>query len=602
MPLANARITNFPNILQNLRILAEFDGRDDIRNTWGSRLNIDQNGNFSRATGIGGAWNRGNASSMTQAYNQETVLELIRQAIARLQNQTVDRDPELRRAIFNGIRGTRWLFSAYSANAAGQGQFVTSMQTLDQHSKVFEVDIGSAIVELNQFANFYHGQVQPVHQFSATQSDFMGDNTVLGDGICAGISLKWLSRWVISGKSSFLDSKKASSNPAELMQYQNNLTRILEVVPQRDKLKNEIHALQQSMQADLQASIAKYAPAQWQERIKIYRSKDGAIRREIEKMKLSDPVFLQKGTQLAAKESEDKLLRDQILELSKLKNQYELRLKKKGGESTVLYREQKEIKRGDVFEKTNVAVQTRSIQTATRTGFQKRENRIVEIENNINNNNQTPAQLAELNEIRAERDLIQRAFAYHNNIRGVQGNNDTQGFLNQIADKHAEVMTSSQQTRQFHNTMYFRDSTEFRPEIEQVFQPLIAESERLHQQRMKVGYYISYQSYHDDRIASYRFSNPAQRISVSGGHAMAFHQCNDGTFLAFDPNYGEYSCRTGGELIDQFSRLFSCYSMDSCICYLGFMRVVRRGIFTELEGLFDATPEFPEWLMSLFQD
>ena len=247
---------------------------------------------------------------------------------------------------------------------------------------------------------------------------------------------------------------------------------------------------------------------------------------------------------------------------------------------TVLYREQSQIKKGDKFDNQNPGNPTRSIQTTVRQGYNGRFDAIERImiesmDENIKKSRRD-ANLEKLKKYQIEKNQIENAFQYNNEVRNQQENTDIQGFLDHIADKNANAMTSRITKFELGKSMYFRDCEDFKESVEQMLRPLVAESDMNHQQNKRIGYYIRWNAGISQWNGKYQFGDKSVKITDDGGHAMAFHKTSNGSFLAFDPNCGEVECQDGTELINQFSRWFSFYSLSTSIKEIGYMKVSDR--------------------------
>ena len=73
---------------------------------------------------------------------------------------------------------------------------------------------------MDQF-HLWFDSAQPEVKFENYGQDVYMDNRALqGGGICAGIAIKWLARWVASGKSSMMDSSKVNQRQLDFNQVQ----------------------------------------------------------------------------------------------------------------------------------------------------------------------------------------------------------------------------------------------------------------------------------------------------------------------------------------------------------------------------------------------
>ncbi len=467
MKLATSKITNFPDYMKNLNVLATFDRRNDIRKKGGSRLNIAHNGDFSRATGIISTLGRSDGS-LTKRYNQETVIALIDHSILRLRMQTKNRHHLLRKAIFDGIRGTRWLFSAYFLE--DKVSFKQAIEDLNNTEEKFKQIISEAVCNLNQFNYIYHNHIEPGKKLLCNQQDFMSDQRILNDGICYGISLKWLQRWVISNKSSFTDSKHANAFR----------------VP-----KN---------------------------------------------------------------------------------------LNTKGAEMGMLFNQQLEINKGYKVDSNDKLTPTSSV-SGHISGVKERQ----EIFNTLNVKhaakipvNKMGLSNEQIHDVKKNLDSIKfngKLHEYYNNVKGKQLNFTE--YYDRIDKKYQDVYTTENYYFFFKDLMYFRDASDFREEISDLFLQLVSESETMKSTNKRIGFQIGF-FYGKSYDHKYVFDIPNHVLDTNNGHAMAFHIDDNGNYVAFDPNFGEFICRTGHELISQFARWLSFYSFNGFISRICHMKIIHR--------------------------
>jgi len=71
-----------------------------------------------------------------------------------------------------------------------------------------------------------------------------------------------------------------------------------------------------------------------------------------------------------------------------------------------------------------------------------------------------------------------------------------------------------------------------------------------------------------------------------GGHALGFHITEKRPFLVFDPNYGEFGCLTGEDVIKHFARWFSLYSKDTAIKKMNTIKIYQNDLYHQLEREF----------------
>jgi hypothetical protein len=584
MPLANSELTTFGNrIIENLNVLASFDLRTDTRDKRGSRLNIHADGKFERVSGLFAAMGRGENSSLSKEFNRNSVVNLINQAIDQLGVEGISQKPTLRKAIFDGIRGFRWLISSYKIQIVQEQSpfegldvgltnpinYVDSLKKLDQCQQRLIEKIAGAVIKFDQFHLLYQGETQPLVNFEGDQSVYMNERDILGNGICAGISMKWLVRWVIKGKSSILDSKKDPNAATEYRQNQQNLVLI-------EQLKINMENKYTEIEKEIDDAIARYEPAVWQQRIKIYKTAERARKREIEKLKASNQAFNQRMLDFIQMDQRLTDLKNSILAYQQKMNQ---RLAKKGGEMTVVYSEQRGIKKGDVIDRDNMPATSR-IQDIIQTGHQTRGMTIDSLIEKMmvapENDRTLEKNRKELEKVRKDQALLEQAFDYDKRLRNQPGSGDFEAFLQKAARKYSDVATSKIQNKQFRVAMYFRDAADFKEVVTSIFMPLVTESFNSGTQFQRTGYYIRFSSGRSNSNSGYQFGDSETKITDSGGHALAFHLTSSRTFLAFDPNFGEFECASAEVLIDHFCRWFSFYSIDSSIVNIGFMRVSNR--------------------------
>lgn len=467
MKLATSKITNFPDYMKNLNVLATFDRRNDIRKKGGSRLNIAHNGDFSRATGIISTLGRSDGS-LTKRYNQETVIALIDHSILRLRMQTKNRHHLLRKAIFDGIRGTRWLFSAYFLE--DKVSFKQAIEDLNNTEEKFKQIITEAVCNLNQFNYIYHNHIEPVRKLLCNQQDFMSDQEILNDGICYGICLKWLQRWVISNKSSFTDSKHANAFRAP---------------------KN---------------------------------------------------------------------------------------LNTKGAEMGMLFDQQREINKGYKFDSNNKLTPTSSV-SGHISGVKERH----DLAKYVNDKHAAKIPYKEMGLTEEQDNALKnnwgkinfnyKLHSYNNKVKGKQLNFTE--YYNRIDSKYKDLYTTGLGSFYFKDLMYFRDASDFREEMSELFLQFVSESETMKSTNKRIGFQIGF-FYGKSYDHKYVFDIPNHVLDTNNGHAMAFHIDDNGNYVAFDPNFGEFICRTGHELISQFARWLSFYSFSGFINQICHMKIIHR--------------------------
>ncbi len=534
MPVATREITVFGNhILNNLKELAKFDLKNDIQSMGGSKLNIDTNGSFRKVNGLFKAFGRSDDSSLTNEFNRKTVTNLLKAAVDKFKNEGVTQDREFRKALIDAIRGYRWLLSSYMANRTGNAATKTSLETslkeLDKIQKDFCDSLKNAINKMDGF-HLWFASTQPEMKFqNSTQAVYLDNKDMRGGGICGGISTKWLCRWVASGKASILDSSKPRS--------QNQDTFNLEL----DTLVNNYRG---TYRVEWLGMVARYggseaaAEFQLREHFKpLLSSQNGRV----------DPTLN--------------------------------RLQKKGSEMFVAQKERDAMKTGGNL-KDIMQNATRLRESANKAGIQAQI--YADAAAKAQDQTKVTEYTTKFQEKQKESEILNDVALKRAGFQSQNPIVSTEDFLNRIATKYAQTKTEAYVTHKFSRTMYFCDASDFETEIGPVIQPLISDSEVALGNGNRVGYGISWRAGELSNPRGYKFSNKDVKISESGGHALGFHIANDRSFLVFDPNYGEFRCATGDDVIKHFSRWFSLYSRDTALESVGVMKFYKDFELTQI--------------------
>jgi|LakMenEpi03Aug12_release.lakeMendotaPanAssembly.Ray.scaffolds.fasta_scaffold192070_1 hypothetical protein len=518
------------NIVHNLKELAKFDLRTDIQKMGGSKLNIDtRTGQFNMGTGWGNALNRNAESSLTQADNRKTVTNLLEAALDQFKQEGVTQNAEFRKALIDALRGYRWLLSSYMANRTIDNNRITSYETsleeLDGIQNDFCDSLKDAVNKMNGFHRWF-ATAQPEMKFNSLgQSVYMSDDALLGNGICAGITIKWLCRWVVSAKSSILDSSKRQSQEQALFEM---------------KLNREVSKWKSNN------------PAEWREKITNHGGEAAAnfqVREEQKAILAENP---------------NRRVFDTTLD----------RLQKKGSEMYITMHEQGVIKKGGNLMNTVQYAKDIATQQA-----QKNANRAIETKSGFKQRIYMD-RAEEFQKQGESYDKVARRWGEFHMIE----NQDTNDFLNRIAAKYENASSGASVTHPFNKPMYFRDASEFYDQIRANFEPLISDSFTELNRGIRVGFYIGWKAGDFDQASQYRFSyrdsngNRATRsgrsaIKQESGHALGFHITPNHSFLVFDPNYGEFGCATGDDVIKHFSRWFSLYSRKYSLVAMRNMKI-----------------------------
>lgn len=535
MATASTEILNFGNfIVHNLLELAKFDQKNDIQKIHGRKLNIELNGRFLMTVG---EWFRSGDSSLMKSYNRASVENLIKQAIKSLSNQGIQQNPNLRKAIFDGIRGYRWLLSSYrrqerGASGSNRDSLERSLTNLDIIQKDFTDQFKAAVNKMDKFHLWFSVAQPELRLQTFGQTDYMDDDALLDRGICGGISTKWLMRWVASGKSSMLDSSK----PVDAAQAAFN-----------QRVNRFVRNFKTSQNAKWIGMVAKY------------------------------------GGEAAAD--------FQLLEMAKaqLKTNFNLkdpgldRLQKKGSEMYVLQRERETLKQGGDMQ-ANIQQasvhHTENLEKQFRYGTQAM---------GASNPRDEAKAMGRLNEARTAYQNMDAAAQKRTDFLSQNSTQDTNQFIDRIASKYANMASERYMSHPFGRALYFCDASEFQPLIEPVLLPLINESEVALRKGERIGYGISWRAGELPQSEQYRFgrsTNGSKLINQGAGHALGFHITTNGTFLVFDPNYGEFGCTTGVEVVQHFSRWFSLYSKDTSIVSMGTMKFYQDDLYNQLEREF----------------
>jgi hypothetical protein len=459
---------------------------------------------------------------MTNEFNRKSVTNLLKAAVDKFKNEGVTQDREFRKAIIDAIRGYRWLLSSYMTNRGGNTarntSFETSLKELDSIQRDFCDSLKNAINKMDGF-HLWFATAQPEMKFECFgQTVYMDNRSMLGGGICGGISTKWLCRWVAAGKSSILDSSKRRTLDQGLFNMEVR-SKVLDF-----KRRNRVQWL---------GMVAKY------------------------------------GSEAAA---EFRLTEQEKANLARQNGQVDPtlnRLQKKGSEMFIAQKERELMKPGGNLEDImkNATTLKESGQRAERNALIYADRAAkakdqAEQDDNINKFKDEQKKAEILDDV-----VLKRA--------GFQSQNPIQGrddFLDRIAAKYAQTKTEAYVTNKFSRTMYFCDASDFETEIRPVMQPLISESIVAKSNGNRVGYGIGWRAGELRNATGYRFSNPKLNINQNSGHALGFHITADERFLVFDPNYGEFGCATGEDVIQHFSRWFSLYSRDSALESISVMK------------------------------
>jgi hypothetical protein len=538
MATANSEIKAFGNfIVTNLKELAKFEKRTDIQNMFGSKLNIEPNGRFVMVNGAGAAWGRNKNSSLTNEYNRKSVENLLNEAIRILTTQGVQQNPELRKAIFDGIRGYRWLLGSYRGEHGNS--FNNSLDKLDEIQKEFMDKLKNAINKMDQF-HLWFATAQPEVKFeNYGQSVYLNDNAMLGDGICAGITTKWLARWVASGKSSIMDSSKVNQQQLDFNQEQ-------EREFQKYKIINRTKWI---------GEIARYGGEAAAE----FRVKQD-LNNRLANRNLNDPTLN--------------------------------RMQKKGSGMFVAQQEQGYFKKGGDLQEViqNASKLNANIQKAS-----KLAKTLLDKNDLITDKRRKDENWVKFEKATEEARFLDTAAQRNAGFTGQNQLSNTAVFLERISQQYANAHTLKCTSSVFNQCMYFRDASDFEPEIRAVLLPLVSESEASLNKGERTGYYIGWGADKLDDSDGYRFGNKgingistwgSKRISISGGHALGFHITLNNSFLVFDPNYGEFGCVSGEDVIKHFARWFSMYSKDTAINKIKTMKIYQDDLYQQLEREF----------------
>ncbi|MFM7591604.1 MAG: hypothetical protein ACKO85_07400, partial [Isosphaeraceae bacterium] len=167
---------------------------------------------------------------------------------------------------------------------------------------------------------------------------------------------------------------------------------------------------------------------------------------------------------------------------------------------------------------------------------------------------------------------------------------DTNQCIDRIASKYANMSSDQYMHHQFGRALYFCDASDFQTLLGPVLLPLISESEVALRKGERIGYGISWRAGLLTKSKGYRFGGNKKFssgvINQTSGHALGFHITTNNTFLVFDPNYGEFGCSTGEEVVQHFSRWFSLYSKDSALVSMGTMKFYQNDLYNQLEREF----------------
>ena len=538
MATANSEIKAFGNfIVTNLKELAKFEKRTDIQNMFGSKLNIEPNGRFVMVNGAGAAWGRNKDSSLTNEYNRKSIENLLNEAINILTTQGVQQNPELRKAIFDGIRGYRWLLGSYRGQHGIS--FNGSLDKLDEIQKAFTDKLKDAINKMDKF-HLWFASAQPEVKFeNYGQSIYLNDNAMLGGGICAGITTKWLARWVASGKSSIMDSSKVNQQQLDFNQVQ-------ESEFQRYKIINRTKWI---------GEIARYGGEAEAE----FRVKQD-LQNRLANRNFNDPTLN--------------------------------RMQKKGSGMFVAQKEQVNFKKGGDLQEV---IQNARKLNANIEKSGKLAGKLLDKNDLITDKRRKDANWEAFQKAAEEANFLNTAARRNADFTGQNQLTNTAVFLERISQQYANAHTLKCTSSVFNQCMYFRDASDFEPEIRAVLLPLLSESEAALNKGERTGNYIGWQADKLDDSDGYRFGDKgkkgistrgSERISISGGHALGFHITENRSFLVFDPNYGEFGCVAPEDVIKHFARWFSMYSKDTAIKKMMTMKIYQDVLYQQLEREF----------------
>ncbi|MFM7128341.1 MAG: hypothetical protein ACKO0V_03170 [bacterium] len=500
----------------------------------GRKLNIEPNGRFLMTVG---EWFRSGDSSLMKSFNRATIENLLKEAIKSLSNQGIQQNPDLRKAIFDGIRGYRWLLSSYrreerGASGSNRDSLESSLNNLDIIQKDFTDQLKAAVNTMDNFHLWFTVAQPELRLQNSGQSVYMDENALKGNGICGGISTKWLMRWVASGKSSLLDSSK----PVDAIQAEFNL-----------KVNSYVRNFKTNQRPTWIGMVAKY------------------------------------GGEAAADFQLLEMAKENLRANRNLKDPRLDRLQKKGSEMYVLQKQRRTLKQGGDMQ-ANVQQasvhHTENLEKQFRYGVQAM---------GASNPRDEAKAMKKFNKARTAYQNMDLAAEKRAGFLSQNSTQDTNQFIDRIASKYANMYSDRYMSHPFRKALYFCDASDFQTLLGPVLLPLISESEVALRKGERIGYGISWRAGDLPQSEGYRFGrgqNGSRKIGQESGHALGFHITTNGTFLAFDPNYGEFGCRTGDEVVQHFSRWFSLYSKDTALVAMGTMKFYQDDLYNQLEREF----------------
>ncbi len=540
MATANKEITGFGNkILPNLQELAKFDRRPDIQNMFGSKLNIETDGRFVMVNGRIAAWGRNANSSLRNHHNMMSVENLLTEAIELLTTHGVQKNPKLRKAIFDGIRGYRWLLSSYKIgeNAMKDHRSIDlGLKKLDEIQKEFTDKLKESVNKMDQF-HLWFDSAQPEVKFENYGQDvYMDNRALLGGGICAGIAIKWLARWVASGKSSMMDSSKFNQRQLDFNQVQ----------------ESEFQRYKKINQAKWFGEIARYGGEAAAE----FRVKQD-LQNKLAHRKFIDPTLN--------------------------------RMQKKGSGMFIAQEEQTPFKEGGNLQEVILNAST------LKNKIQKASNKAIDLLNKndlITDERRKDANWNKFQKAAEEAKFLNTAAQRNAGFTGQNQLTNTSVFLERISQQYASAYTEKCASSEFNQCMYFCDASDFETKIEAVLLPLLNESEAALNKGERTGYFIAWNAGVLVGSEGYQFGaperlgDPKRIVKESGGHALGFHITQNRSFLVFDPNYGEFGCANSQDVIRHFARWFSLYSKDTAIKRILTMKIYQDDLYQQLEREF----------------
>lgn len=515
MATANGVIKTFSpkQILDNLNVLGGFDKLPNLNQNYMAKLNIEPNGNFVMVDGKWAAWRRNSDSSLLADHNTVTISNLFKLAIETMKIRGDRQNPGLRKAIFDGLRGYTWLIvNGYL--------WKNKDKSTDCLKNILTIrgELGKAIrAAINTMKNFHswYDESQPQMMYrNFGQEVYLTDSGLVDNGICFGISTKWLLRWAMDNKNSILDSSKPTSP---------------------DQLNYNLRLDQAA------ANFKSINPTKWLGMQAVYRDQAEFQLREMMKQKMQNRNIVDPRAQS---------------------------IEKKGAEMYVTMHQQSEIVGGGDLK--NV-VQNASINLTQELSTAQQKLATA-----------TQQQAASSNPRRYQKkvdgyqedvDYLQKKVTGLNTVAampladgGGARFQDANAYLNYVSKKYQGAASGALNEMELPSVFYLRDSTDFAPHVRNLFLPLVQQSIAAANGNQRIGFMITWRAGQCD---GYLLKNGAQ----SGGHALGFHRTDTGSFIAFDPNYGEFSCADENELVNHFARWFSLYSRDTAIKNIGSMKI-----------------------------